>query len=79
MNSPRKWRYFVLIASMRTGSNLFEDMVRRSPDVKMLGELFNPGFIGGPQNTDVQPDELANRDKDPMDYLNSQIEQMTLM
>ena len=38
--------YFVILAAMRTGSNLLQSNLNQFRDVLCLGELFNPAFVG---------------------------------
>ncbi len=42
----RAFDYFVIIAAMRTGSNLLEASINQYPGLHCHGELYNPGFIG---------------------------------
>ncbi len=44
----RPFEYFVILASMRTGSNLLEERLSAHPEIEGLGELFNPHFVGKP-------------------------------
>jgi hypothetical protein len=67
-------RKFVLLASMRTGSNLLNSYLNQYQGVVCYGEVFNPAFVGlekqyldkfGFARTDV-----ARRDADPQGFLN---------
>ena len=40
--------YFVVLAGMRTGSNLLEEQLAAMPGIVSHGELFNPHFFGKP-------------------------------
>ncbi|RMF34784.1 MAG: hypothetical protein D6754_14380 [Alphaproteobacteria bacterium] len=62
----RRHRYFAIIASMRTGSNLLQRILRQFPDLVCHGELFNPQFIGGKGQTSFKGIDLAARDRDPL-------------
>jgi len=63
--------YFVLLADMRTGSNLFEQTVDLCPNIEMRGELFNPKFVGYPKFTRDKSPDFDRRDQDPIGYLQS--------
>ena len=41
-----RFSYYVVLASMRTGSNLLEERLNQMVGVTCLGELFNPAFAG---------------------------------
>ena len=43
-----RFKYFVLLANMRTGSNLFEQNINLFDSFSCNGELFNPSFVGYP-------------------------------
>ncbi|MEM8840797.1 MAG: nodulation protein NodH, partial [Pseudomonadota bacterium] len=62
-------RYFVIFGTMRTGSNLLESLLSQLPDVEMFGELFNPSFMMQPNCTDFLGWTLADRDADPIGFL----------
>ena len=56
---------FVILAGMRTGSNLLEAHLNAVPGIACHGELFNPHFVGYP-NRDTQLGlTLAEREADP--------------
>ena len=57
--------YFVVLAEMRTGSNLLESHLNAAPGVTCHGELFNPGFIGQLGTDSFAGVTLAQRDADP--------------
>lgn len=58
--------YFVVLAGMRTGSNLLEEQLAAMPGVDSYGELFNPHFFGKP-GTDTKWDlSMAARNSDPV-------------
>ena len=63
--------YFVVLAEMRTGSNLLESYLNAVPDLTCHGELFNPGFIVGKGQQAYLGLSLADRDEDPWRMLNA--------
>lgn len=67
------WSYFVLLAGMRTGSNLFEQTVNLCDDISCLGELYNPAFVGRPKFDAENFPEMKDRDNDPVAYLEKTI------
>jgi len=68
------FRYFVLLADMRTGSNLFEDVISQFDDFVCLGELFNPKFVGGPKRPSIPELTVEERDADPVAIIERAIE-----
>lgn len=63
--------YFVILAEMRTGSNLLESNLNAFDGVECHGELFNPAFINT-QKTEVYAGvTLARREADPWVLLNA--------
>ncbi|MEM7423919.1 MAG: nodulation protein NodH, partial [Pseudomonadota bacterium] len=64
-------RYFAIIGTMRTGSNLLEKTIERFGDTACYGEAFNPGFISGPRKQDVLGWSVRERDADPTGFLES--------
>ncbi|WP_339108938.1 nodulation protein NodH [Thioclava sp. GXIMD4216] len=56
---------FVILAEMRTGSNLLEAAVNMLPDTHCHGEAFNPVLIGYPNRTDLLGISKEARDADP--------------
>ena len=65
MAEPRP-RYAVILAGMRTGSNLLEESLGAFEGVVTHGELFNPHFFGAPGETARFGFSLAARAADPM-------------
>lgn len=59
------FKYFVVFAEMRTGSNFLEQNINQFEDLECLGELFNPRFIGFPNLPDRHGITKEARDKDP--------------
>ena len=62
---PKKFRYFVVFASMRTGSNLLETHLNENLDILCLGEAFNPSFIGYPNRSALLGISEKERDHTP--------------
>jgi hypothetical protein len=56
---------FVILAGMRTGSNFLEANLSALPGVTGYGEVFNPGFIGKKNGTDLFGIDLAGRNENP--------------
>ncbi|MEM8753519.1 MAG: nodulation protein NodH, partial [Pseudomonadota bacterium] len=70
MNRPR---YFAILGAMRTGSNLLERTLAGCEGLVALGELFNPAFLGRPGRTEGFGATLAERDRDPIGFLEKAI------
>lgn len=64
-----KFDYFVILAAMRTGSNLLEAHLNQLDDIHCNGEAFNPHFIGRVKSTDLLGISLEQRDDDPQRLL----------
>ena len=58
--------YFVVLAGMRTGSNLLEEQLAAMPGVQSHGELFNPHFFGKPDTKSLWGLSMEARDSDPV-------------
>ena len=58
--------YFVVLAGMRTGSNLLEEQLAAMPGIESHGELFNPHFFGKPETSKKWGLTLKQRDSDPV-------------
>lgn len=58
--------YFVVLAGMRTGSNLLEEQLSAMPGIQSNGELFNPHFFGKPDTKSLWGLSMAARDSDPI-------------
>ena len=65
----KKFKYFVVFADMRTGSNLLESHLNTYDDILCVGEAFNPNFIGYPNRDDLLGISDEERDRDPMKLL----------
>lgn len=63
------FRYFVLLAHMRTGSNLFEEMMAQNANISMHGELFNPSFIKKKNTLSYLGFDLSRREHAPFDLI----------
>ncbi|WP_170361018.1 nodulation protein NodH [Ruegeria arenilitoris] len=61
-----KFDYFVILAAMRTGSNLLEFNLNALEGVTSFGEAFNPQFIGRLKSESLLDVTLEDRDGDPM-------------
>lgn len=57
--------YFVVLAEMRTGSNLLESNLNAFQGFECHGEAFNPAFIGYPNRTEILGVTQAMREGDP--------------
>lgn len=57
--------YFVVLAEMRTGSNLLESNLNAFDGIECHGELFNPGFINTPGTESYRGITHAQREADP--------------
>jgi LPS sulfotransferase NodH len=57
--------YFVVLAEMRTGSNLLETNINAFDGFECHGEAFNPAFIGYPNRTEIKGVTQAMREGDP--------------
>ncbi|SDW88459.1 hypothetical protein [Roseicitreum antarcticum] len=60
---------FVVLADMRTGSNLLESNLNEFDGIVCEGELFNPNFINRPDVSHVEGFDRAARDTDPLPLL----------
>jgi LPS sulfotransferase NodH len=60
---------FVILAEMRTGSNLLETYLHEVPGITCHAELFNPVFVDHPRTPEVLGYDLARRDADPLGLL----------
>jgi hypothetical protein len=66
--APR-FHSFVVMAGMRTGSNLLEANLNALPGVVSYGEVFNPHFVGKKDQTELFGITLAERDLNPKPLL----------
>ncbi len=65
----REFTHFVILAGMRTGSNLLQSLLNANRGVTCHGELFNPGFVGGPKHAQYLGFTLKRRNEDPLALL----------
>jgi LPS sulfotransferase NodH len=63
------FEYFVVLAGMRTGSNLLEANLNEFAALRCHGELFNPNSIGDPRRTEMPGVTLAQRERAPLDLI----------
>ena len=61
--------YFVILAAMRTGSNLLEANLNALDGITCHGEAFNPHFAGSLKSDRLLGLSLEDRDADPMRML----------
>ena len=61
-----RFDYFVVLAGMRTGSNLLEEQLAAMPGIESHGELFNPHFFGKPDIDRKWDLTVKQRDADPV-------------
>ncbi|MCB2115563.1 MAG: nodulation protein NodH [Rhodobacteraceae bacterium] len=61
----RRFDSFVILAEMRTGSNLLEATLAQASGVNCHGEVFNPAHLGGPKVKTVLGMTMADRIADP--------------
>ena len=67
------FKYFVLLANMRTGSNLFEQNIQLFDGFSCHGELFNPHFIGFPNTTTAFGVTMTERELKPQKLINRMV------
>ncbi|MFK5996947.1 MAG: nodulation protein NodH [Rhodobacterales bacterium] len=70
-----KFKYFVLLANMRTGSNLFEQTINLFDSFSCKGELFNPHFIGYPNQDGFCGMDVTARDRNPGQLIRKMVAQ----
>ncbi len=73
--TTQTFKYFILIGTMRSGSNLLEEALNQYSDIYCHGELFNPHFVGGPKKEDYLGFTVAKRNKDPKALLSAMRDQ----
>ncbi len=61
-----RFDYFIVLAAMRTGSNLLEFNLNALEGVACYGEAFNPHFIGRLKSESLLGVTLEERDSDPL-------------
>lgn len=65
------FEYFVILAEMRTGSNLLESNLNAFDGIECHGELFNPAFINTAGTHAFLGVSIAQREEDPWRLLNA--------
>lgn len=60
------FKYFVIFAGMRTGSNFLEVNLNEYAGLNCLGEVFNPHFIGQPNKQEMLGMSMKDRESDPL-------------
>ena len=65
-----KFDYFIVLAEMRTGSNLLEANINMLDGVTCHGEAFNPSFVGYPKIDALLGMNREDRENDPYALLN---------
>jgi len=68
------FRYFVVLAGMRTGSNFLEANLNLFADLSCEGELFNPTFVGHHNKSELFGFDLEKRERSPLDLIETMIE-----
>jgi len=61
-----RFDHFVILADMRTGSNLLEESLNAYEGLTSYGEIFNPRFMGHAGDLELFGVTLPIRDRDPM-------------
>ena len=69
----KQFKYFVVLAGMRTGSNLLEESLAAMPGIESWGELFNPHFMGKPESESAFGIAIDQRDRDPISVINAMV------
>ncbi len=67
--NARRFASFVVLAEMRTGSNLLQAQLNRVPGLRCHGEVFNPAFVDDPATRSFLGVDKAARDADPIGLL----------
>ena len=65
----KNFDHFILLAEMRTGSNLLEANLNLLEGVTCHGEAFNPSFVGRPKAEDLLGIDRESREADPIQLL----------
>ena len=66
---PDRFHSFVILAGMRTGSNLLEANLNALEGVTSYGEVFNPYFVGRKNADELFGISLAERERNPLPLL----------
>lgn len=62
----QKFQYFVVLAAMRTGSNLLQSKLNAYKRIQCYGELFNPAFVNTPKSDSHLGITKSERDLAPL-------------
>ncbi|MFY0693136.1 MAG: nodulation protein NodH [Paracoccaceae bacterium] len=65
----RTFKYFVMLADMRTGSNFLEASLNEFGDLHCYGELFNPNFVGQHNKDALFGVNLVQREAEPLELI----------
>lgn len=65
------YRYFVIFAEMRTGSNFLEASLNEFADIQCYGELYNPHFVGHHNKDSLFGIDLAQREAKPLNLIDA--------
>lgn len=65
----QRFTSFVVFAEMRTGSNFLEANLNKMEGVTCYGEVFNPIFVGTPDQAQLMGFDLTQRTASPLDLL----------
>lgn len=68
------FKYFVIFAEMRTGSNFLEASLNEFDDLTVYGEAYNPHFVGHHNKTELFGIDLPARERDPITLIDKMIE-----
>ncbi len=68
------FRYFVIFAEMRTGSNFLEASLNEFDDLTVYGEAYNPHFVGHHNKSELFGVDLGAREKAPLSLIDQMIE-----
>ncbi|WP_296474179.1 nodulation protein NodH [Roseinatronobacter sp.] len=79
MSRGTRFRYFVILAEMRTGSNLLESCLNQFEGLACHGEAFNPHFVGYPKTETLFGFDKTARDDNPQGFLSCFAQQPGLM
>ncbi len=63
------FRYFVIFAEMRTGSNFLEASLNSFDDIQCYGEVYNPHFVGHHNKDELFGIDLKKREAAPLDLI----------
>lgn len=68
------FKYFVIFAEMRTGSNFLEASINSFDDLHCYGEVYNPSFVGHHNKSDLFGIDQKAREAQPLSLINKMIE-----